>query len=166
MSLFKQLDEDSILLSRIDPNQELGSCSKHGFHLDDAQWPSVEHYYQAMKYKSPDFRDRIRNTHHPKEARKLGNSWLRKKRPDWKRARKVVMTRAVYIKCRTHPEVAKLLLETGDRQLVNNGEYDYFWGCGRDGRGHNTYGKVLMSVRSKLREEQMEAASQKSSGNQ
>jgi predicted NAD-dependent protein-ADP-ribosyltransferase YbiA (DUF1768 family) len=32
--------------------------------------------------------------------------------------------------------------------------YDYFWGLGRDQRGHNTYGAVLTDVREKLQEEQ------------
>jgi len=66
----------------------------------------------------------------------------------------VIMTRALYTKCRTHPEVAERLLSTGEARLVENSQYDYFWGCGRDHRGHNTYGQVLMDVRSRLREEQ------------
>jgi ribA/ribD-fused uncharacterized protein len=64
------------------------------------------------------------------------------------------MTRAVYIKCRTHPEIAEALLATGDQVLVESSNYDYFWGCGRDRRGENMYGKVLMNVREKLRDEQ------------
>ena len=32
--------------------------------------------------------------------------------------------------------------------------YDYYWGVGRDGRGHNVFGKVLMAVRDKLMQEQ------------
>ena len=57
------------------------------------------------------------------------------------------MTRAVYIRARSHPELAQELLNTGDQTLVENSQYDYFWGCGRDRRGNNTYGKVLMNVR-------------------
>ncbi len=64
------------------------------------------------------------------------------------------MTRAVYTKCRTHPNIARELLATGDETLVDNNQYDYFWGCGRDRRGNNAYGKALMNVRAKLREEQ------------
>ena len=157
MSLFPQLDEDDIYLSRTDPNEELGAYSMHGFELDGAHWPSVEHYYQAMKQESPDYQERVRNADHPDKARKLGHAWLRKKRPDWDQVREVVMIRAVYIKCRTHPEVANKLLDTGNRKLVENSQYDYFWGCGRDRRGHNGYGKVLMNVRAKLRAEQAEA---------
>ena len=63
------------------------------------------------------------------------------------------MTRAVYIKMRTHPEIKKTLLETEDATLIESSAYDYFWGCGRDRRGHNHYGKVLMAVRDKLRKE-------------
>ena len=64
------------------------------------------------------------------------------------------MTRGVYIKCRAHAEVAEALLETGEQKIMESSQFDYYWGCGRDGRGHNAYGKVLMAVRDKLREEQ------------
>jgi ribA/ribD-fused uncharacterized protein len=65
----------------------------------------------------------------------------------------VVMTRATYTKCRTHTEIAQRLLETGDRTLVETSQYDYFWGLGRDQRGSNVYGAVLMDVRKKLHDE-------------
>jgi predicted NAD-dependent protein-ADP-ribosyltransferase YbiA (DUF1768 family) len=42
--------------------------------------------------------------------------------------------------------------------LVESSNYDYFWGCGRDRRGENMYGKVLMNVREKLREELQEGS--------
>ena len=63
------------------------------------------------------------------------------------------MTRGIYIRCRTYPHLAEQLLATGDRHLVENSQYDYYWGCGRDRRGNNAYGKVLMKVRAKLLEE-------------
>ena len=63
------------------------------------------------------------------------------------------MTRGTYIKCRTHPEVAAALLATGDLLIIETSQYDYYWGCGRDLRGDNVYGKVLMNVRTQLRKE-------------
>ena len=63
------------------------------------------------------------------------------------------MTRGIYVRCRTHPELAEALLDTGDTKIVENSNFDYFWGCGRDRRGENRYGKVLMNVRARLREE-------------
>ncbi len=146
-------DANTLYLSRTDANEPLSSFSRFGFSLDDAQWPSVEHYFQAMKFEDLEYREAIRTAPHPKKARKLGRSRFHKLRADWSKLRRVVMTRAVYIRCRTHPEVAARLLETGDARLVENNAYDYYWGCGRDRRGRNTYGEVLMDVRRKLREE-------------
>ncbi len=146
-------DSDAIYLSRTDVNEPLSSFSRFGFFLDDAEWPSVEHYFQAMKFEDSGYREEIRSAPHPKKARKLGRSRWRTLRADWPKIRKVIMTRAVYIRCRTHPEVAARLLETGNARLVENNAYDYYWGCGRDRRGRNTYGEVLMDVRRKLREE-------------
>jgi predicted NAD-dependent protein-ADP-ribosyltransferase YbiA (DUF1768 family) len=62
-------------------------------------------------------------------------------------------TLSTYTKCHNHPEVAQRLLDTGDRTLVETSQYDYFWGLGRDRRGSNVYGAVLMDVRKKLQEE-------------
>ena len=143
----------TIFLSRTDVNEPLSGYSRHGFFLDEAEWPSVEHYFQAMKFEDADYRERIRSAGHPKRARKLGRTRFRKLREDWHKVRRVVMTRAIYIKCRTHAEVAERLLSTGEATLVESNAYDYFWGCGRDRRGTNTYGQVLMDVRRKLREE-------------
>jgi len=144
---------EGIFLARSDANEPLSSFSRHGFSLDGADWPSVEHYFQAMKFEDAAYREQIRNAAHPRQARRLGRARWRRPRRDWHEVRRVIMTRAVYTKCRSHPAVAERLLGTGDRRLVENSAYDYFWGCGRDRRGHNNYGRVLMDVRRKLREE-------------
>jgi ribA/ribD-fused uncharacterized protein len=150
MGIFPEIDEDAIFLSRSDTNENLGTFSKHSFELDGALWPSVEHYFQAMKFEDAEYREKIRTAPHPKKARKLGRNRFKKIRKDWAKVKTVVMTRGVYIKCRTYPDISKQLLETEDRKLVENSQYDYYWGCGRDRRGDNHYGKVLMSVRGKL----------------
>ena len=142
-------------LSRIDANHPLASWSKHGFELDGSAWPSVEHYYQGMKFAPGDYRESIRQADHPQKAQDLAAANKKQVRNDWRQVREVMMTRAIYTKCRTHESVANTLLATGDQKLVENSQYDYFWGCGRDGRGHNIFGKVLMAVRDKLRREQL-----------
>ena len=145
--------DDALYLSRSDVNEPLSSFSRHGFELDGRFWPSVEHYFQGMKFEKPDDQEKVRLADHPAKARRLGRSRFRRIRRDWSKVRRVIMTRAVYTKCRAHPEIAERLLATGNTRLVENSQYDYFWGCGRDLRGHNTYGQVLMDVRGKLREE-------------
>lgn len=90
---------------------------------------------------------------HPALAHKMGKSWFRKKRGDWEKVRDAIMTRATWIKCKTYPEVAQALLDTEDQPIVETSNFDYYWGCGRDTRGLNKYGKVLMAVRDRLRQE-------------
>lgn len=140
-------------LSRSDVNHPLSSYSKAGFELDGAEWPSAEHYYQGMKFEEGELRESIRTADHPEKAKQLAEANKGEVRKDWQQVREVMMTRAVYIKCRTHEAVATVLLATGDQQIIETSQYDYYWGCGRDGRGHNTFGKVLMAVRDKLKEE-------------
>jgi ribA/ribD-fused uncharacterized protein len=140
-------------VSRSDPLSPLSTYSRHPFELDGESWPSVEHYYQAMKFESEELRHAIRDADHPAKAEKLAGKNKKAIRKEWKKVKETFMTRGVYIKCRTHAEVAEALLKTGDQKILETSQFDYFWGCGRDGRGHNAYGKVLMAVRDKLREE-------------
>ena len=153
MSLFPPQNQDVIYLSRTDTDEPLSSFSDFGFELDGSYWPTVEHYFQSMKFQNSAHGEKIRLASSPRAARRMGRTRLRKVRPDWKKIREVIMTRAVYTKCRTHNQVAEQLRATGDKRIVERNLYDYFWGCGRDGRGHNTYGQVLMNVRKKLLEE-------------
>ena len=151
--LFGPPETEPLYLSLSDAEHPLSSFSAHGFHLDDADWPTAEHYFQGMKFIDPDQREAVRQTDSPGAARQLAEAHARAVRKDWKKVQQTVMTRALYTKCRAHPEVAAALLKTGSQKIVENSMYDYFWGCGRDGRGHNTYGKVLMAVREKLQAE-------------
>ncbi len=153
--IFSRSDPTPLYVSRSDPLNPLSSYSKHGFELDGAEWPSVEHYYQAMKFESDELRKAVLEAEHPDLANKLGKKNKKSVRDDWEQVRETYMTRGVYIKCRSHTEVADALLATGDQKIVESSQYDYYWGCGRDGRGHNTFGRVLMGVRDKLREERL-----------
>ncbi len=153
--LFPDLDEEAIFVHRSDAEDELGSYIAKGFELEGKEWKSVEHYFQAMKFSesAPAYSEEIRAADSPKRARKLGRRKAKLLRSDWSQVRRVVMTRAIYTRCHTHKELAEALLSTGERKLIESSQYDYFWGCGRDRRGANTYGLVLMDVRRKLRQE-------------
>lgn len=150
--IFKTPPRNDIYVSRQDVNNPLSTCSKFGFHLDDAVWPSAEHYYQAMKFEDNAIREQIRQATHPADTLKISKQHKKLIRKDWDKIRETVMKRGMYIKCRTHKEVASALLKTGDKKIVENSQYDYYWGCGRDGRGENSYGKILMDIRDKLAE--------------
>ena len=160
MAFFNSLPTDAVLINRDDPTQLLAAYSRHGFDLDGFYWPSVAHYFEGMKFADADLQAKIREARHPRDARKLARRNFWKVRKDWKKIQRVIMTRGTYAKCRTHPEVAQALLATGDRELVEHSLYDNYWGCGRDLRGYNYYGKMLMDVRNRLRDEAAAAQSE------
>ena len=149
--MFHNHDPNDVFVARADSANPLSSYSKHGFHLDGANWPSVEHYYQAMKFEDDATREEIRTAPHPRVAARLAKKRRRRIRKGWDKLKEAYMTRGMYTKCRTHDDVANALLATGDSTIVETSQYDYFWGCGRDTRGLNVYGRVLTNVRSRLR---------------
>jgi len=148
------LPGDALYLSMVDTDNLLGTCSAHPILLDDALWPTVEHYVQAVQFVDDKMKQKVRLAADPSGATRLGKSWFKQRLTDWNQIRRVYMTRGIYTKCRTYQEVSEALLETGDRHLVEKSLYDYYWGCGRDLRGKNNFGEILMDVRRKLREEQ------------
>ena len=156
--MFSKPHQQKLLtLTRSDPNNPLASYAKYAFELDGFEWPSVEHYYQAMKFGDAEYMEKIRQAPSPEDAAKLGKSKRHQKRKDWDKVKVTFMTRGTYIKCRTYPNIAQLLMNTGELNIRDVTQYDYFWGCGRDTRGTNAFGNMLMEIREKLCAEQDQA---------
>ena len=154
MSIFPEELVGAIFISRTDPDEPFGSDSAHPIELEGKTWPTVEHYFQAMQFESEALQQKILQLTSAHQCRRFSKWRFWQRRKDWQQRRQVLMTRAVYTKCKMYPHIAKLLLDTEQATLVESSNYDYFWGCGRDRRGDNTYGKVLMNVRAKLLAEQ------------
>lgn len=57
-----------------------------------------------------------------------------------------VVRRGIYVKFMTSTELSQKLIDTGDSMLVDN-SHDQYWGRGKDGKGNNAIGKILMEVR-------------------
>jgi ribA/ribD-fused uncharacterized protein len=64
------------------------------------------------------------------------------------------MKKALRAKFTQNEALKKLLLETGDRPLVEANPTDNYWGYGRTKMGKNRMGILLMELRSALRAEQ------------
>jgi ribA/ribD-fused uncharacterized protein len=129
------------------------------------EYPSVEHYYVAMKvndqqfingkyYTPGDFREMIASISDPGQVKRIGR--MVKLRKDWEIQRLKVMNWGVYQKFKNHEDLRQMLLDTGDQELVEgNWWHDNFFGscictkCGNKGENH--LGKILMKVRSELR---------------
>lgn len=125
----------------------------YGVVIDGRYWPTVEHYFQAMKFTDAAHQDRIARARTPKEAKALGLERKIPIRPDWDDIRDDIMRRAVLKKFQTHTEIKAILLSTGEDNLIESSPSDHYWGCGADGSGKNMLGHILMEVRDQLRDE-------------
>ena len=139
--------------SRTDAYSELSNFAPYGFEDDGLSWPTVEHYFQAQKFLGgslADYRERIRTAHSPKQAKSLGQSRKFPIRADWESVKEDVMRHALRMKF-ARPELRELLLSTGNRPLIENSPFDRYWGAGKDGRGKNRLGALLVELRTSLR---------------
>jgi ribA/ribD-fused uncharacterized protein len=125
--------------------------SKHGFELDGRYWPTSEHYFQAQKFECLDIQEKIRRAKTPLDAARMGRDKNRPIRSDWEEIKDDVMKIALLQKFTTYSELVNLLFSTGDEDIVENTQDDYYWGCGKNGTGKNVLGKLLMDIRAILR---------------
>jgi ribA/ribD-fused uncharacterized protein len=121
--------------------------------LEGKEWPTVEHYFQAMKFPSnPEYQETIRKTKTPAAAKRMGKTRDVAIRPDWSSFRLTVMETAIREKfSERHDDLRRKLLETGDAILRQDSPQDNFWGIGRSKKGQNELGKILMKIRGEIR---------------
>lgn len=122
------------------------------FTLDGERWPTSEHYFQAQKFDDEKYRQKIRKAKTPEIAAQLGRDRKRKLRWDWETTKVRVMRAAVLAKFAQNEYLRTLLLSTGDAKIVEHTEDDDYWGDGGDGKGENMLGRILVGVRSQLRD--------------
>ena len=130
---------------------EFSNFAYFPFQLDGKQWPTSEHYFQALKFEDLEYQERIRTAKSPMIAARLGRSRKVKLRRNWESVKIDVMRRAVQAKFKAHPEISELLLSTGDEKIVEDAAGDDFWGVGSSRKGKNWLGRILMEVREDLR---------------
>jgi ribA/ribD-fused uncharacterized protein len=61
------------------------------------------------------------------------------------------MREAIRFKFTNHEDIKEILLSTGEDELVEDSPIDYYWGIGADGTGKNMLGKLLMELRTDLK---------------
>lgn len=115
-------------------------------------WPTSEHAYQAAKFRKnhPEIVEEIRHASSAHEAYKLARKYADKVHPDWNIEKIGIMKDIVSHKLRQHPYIQKKLLQTGNKQIVEDSPVDSFWGWGPNRDGRNELGKIWMKLRATL----------------
>lgn len=115
--------------------------------LEEREWPTVEHAYQAFKSLNRSDWTRIQFCSTPGQAKREGRKL--ELRYDWDDVKIAVMDRCLMEKFKD-PELAAMLVATGDAILVEGNTWnDTFWGvC--NGKGANWLGRLLMLRRSHM----------------
>ena len=72
------------------------------------------------------------------------------RRSDWDEVKVHIMRRLLREKVKQHEYVKRKLIETGDRQLIEDSWRDDFWGWGPNKNGQNMLGKLWMEIRATL----------------
>lgn len=115
-------------------------------------YKSVEHGYQAQKATNKWDHDWIAAAEGAAEARRRGRLVVR--RPGFDSFKERLMLKLLWSKFHHNPRLRRLLLQTGNNELVHGNEHgDEFWGINRrTGNGKNRLGVLLMLLRDKIRD--------------
>lgn len=119
------------------------------------EFDTSEHAYQWEKFDTGQFAGMaiqrgIKLCRSAHEAFKLAEEYRASRRVDWDWVKTIIMGNILRAKVGQHEYVRRKLLETGNRQLIENSWRDDFWGWGPNRDGQNMLGKLWMEVRAEL----------------
>jgi len=130
------------------------------------KYNSVEQYmmYQkALIFGDDEIAHEIMQTHSMSKIKALGRRVRNYDDKKWNEVRYDVVLTAVRAKFTQHEDLKRVLLETGDAEIVEASPYDRIWGIGTNRpheimdkqkwKGQNLLGKALMQVREELNNE-------------
>ena len=115
-------------------------------------FPTVEHYYQAMKFYTSDERfNTILNLKNPDDARLITKTpeYKINRRADFDKNKFDIMENGLRAKFMQNQKAADLLKKTGDAVLIKSCLVCYKCGFG-EGSTYNRMGKILMKIRNEL----------------
>jgi ribA/ribD-fused uncharacterized protein len=133
----------------------LSSFYPSGFKAGNLWYPTVEHFFQAMKSTNMEYRVMVAACPTASQAKYMGSKkGMRQNgftlRENWESIKEDVMLFGLREKF-SDPTLRHMLLSTGDEPLEEgNGHGDTYWGT-VNGEGKNRLGKLLEQVREEIK---------------
>lgn len=153
------VQNDNVVKGFFGPYRFLSNFHSAPVVFEGIRYPSSENAYQAAKSLDPDVRKMFVDYIDPLTEKKVDVTPSQSKkmgreincRSDWDQVKYKIMFEIVMDKFNRNPELAEMLMETGDRYLEETNNWgDTCWGvC--NGVGTNWLGKILMDVRNQLK---------------
>jgi len=124
--------------------------------INNIKIPNSEILYQALRFpNNAEIQEKLIIFNSPLFAKKYSRNYLNKTREDWNITRFKIMKFCIQLKLFQNFETfSKVLLETGDKPIVEFTEKDKVWGATLEGEyyeGTNALGRLLMELREDLR---------------
>jgi len=91
--------------------------------------------------------EEIKNAKSAHDAQKLTIQYKNEINKDWNNIKTDIMKDILKHKVEQHPYVLKKLLESGNREIIEDSWRDAEWGWGENKNGKNLLGKVWMELR-------------------
>ena len=133
--------------SKANKYAEFSNFHESPFEIDGKTYPTVEHWFQSQKFPTDnELQEQIRTAPSPAKAKKLGRTKSVHFQSNWNSARDEVMKRGVTAKFEQNAELMELLRSTDGYELKEKAFWDSYWGTGRNGKGQNKMGKLLMEI--------------------
>lgn len=130
----------------------LSNFSAFAIFWSGRRFDTSEHLYHWLKFPhAPELSLEILQAPSAHEAFKIAERHREYRRSDWDEVKVRIMRDILRAKARQHEYVRRKLLQTGDRELVENSWRDSFWGWGPNRNGQNMLGKLWMEIREELR---------------
>ena len=118
--------------------------------LEGLKFPHVEGAYVAAKTKDISIRKQVQKIQKPGDCKRFGRTFPL--REDWDSVKLEIMEHLLRQKFERESNLADKLISTFPAKLMEGNSWgDTFWGVCR-GKGENHLGKILMKIRSELKQ--------------
>lgn len=135
----------------------LSNFSSFQINWDGMLFPTAEHLYHFRKFTSDaEMAAKILFASSAHDAFQIAQQFKHLRRADWDDVKVDIMREILREKVKQHEYVRRKLLQTGDRELVENSWRDNVWGWGPNQDGQNLLGKLWMEIRTEEKAAQAE----------